>query len=68
MTDRSIITDFQHGLNSWAPANATGVLTTVPARYFMKGEPGNSYLSDWKHDFGILIDGQCVSSRVAGRF
>ena len=41
MTDRSIITDCQHGLNSWAPANATGVLTTAPARYFMKGKPGN---------------------------
>jgi len=36
MTDRSIITDCQHGLNSWAPANCAGVLTTAPARYFMK--------------------------------
>ena len=41
MTDRSIITDFQHGLNSWAPAKCTGVLTTAPARYFMKGKLGN---------------------------
>jgi len=36
MTDCSIITDCQHGLNSWAPANCAGVLTTAPARYFMK--------------------------------
>jgi len=41
MTDRSIITGCQHGLNSWAPANCTGVLTTAPARYFMKCELGN---------------------------
>jgi len=41
MTDRSIITDCQHGLNSWAPANATEVLTTAPARYFMKGKLAN---------------------------
>ena len=41
MTDRSIITDYQHGLNSWAPANCAGVLTTAPARYFMKCKLGN---------------------------
>ena len=41
MTDRSIITDYQHGLNSWAPAIATGVLTTAPAGYFMKCKLGN---------------------------
>jgi len=42
MTDRSIITDCQHGLNSWAPAIATGVLTTAPARYFMKVNLGTN--------------------------
>ena len=51
MTDRSIITDCQRELNSWAPANCDigklllNILTTAPARYFMECQPGNLYLS-----------------------